>query len=92
MTARSPRSCAKKKGRAPAVRRSQLWTGAVCGISAVLALLAFRGHPVLPLFALVFAGAAALFLYLTRGEKISAAVTHFIRPVICGFFGDMTFF
>ncbi|MCR8826086.1 DUF3137 domain-containing protein [Pseudosulfitobacter koreensis] len=81
----------KEEVRAAAVRRSQLWTGAVFGISVVLALLAFRVHPMLPLFPLVFGGAAALFLYLTRGEKISAEVTHFIRPVICSFFDDMTF-
>ncbi|UOA28145.1 DUF3137 domain-containing protein [Pseudosulfitobacter sp. DSM 107133] len=77
--------------RQAAIRRSRIWIRLIAGCSVVLAVLAFRLDPFLPIFPIFAGGSVALLVYLTRGEKVQAEVTQFIRPVISDFFEDMTF-
>lgn len=82
---------AQEVERQAAARRSTFWVWIVLLIAAVLAVLALRLDPLLPIFPVAFGAGIALLIYLSRGGGVNAEVTAFIRPVICDFYDDMAF-
>ncbi|MEM8795514.1 MAG: DUF3137 domain-containing protein [Pseudomonadota bacterium] len=72
-------------------KRRKGWILLLLLVAAYLAWQAFYLTPMLSIFPIFFGGGFAFLLHISRFDKLKGELTQFIRPIICGFFKDMTY-
>ncbi|WP_121061721.1 DUF3137 domain-containing protein [Chachezhania antarctica] len=73
------------------ILRSQRIILIIALVALFLAWQAYRLDPILPIMPIAFGAFGALFVYLSRGDKLRDELTTFIRPVLSDFLHDVSF-